>query len=285
MQNVQMLIIDPQRDFMDEQDSALPVGGATADMQRTAKFVERVGAKFADVHVTFDSHNAVGIERPGMWVNDNGDYAPANTIITAADVEAGIWRARNGQLKPGALGGKTIQEYLLAYVKALESQGNYPLMIWPTHCVIGTPGWAMQADLAGALSEWEIRYFATLDRVTKGSCPWTEHYGALSAEVPLDNDASTGFGSPTSIALLNALQSADMIAVAGEAASHCVMSTVNQIADRFGDALLGKFYLLTDAMSPVVVPGGPDFTDATNAWLKKMESRGMHLTTTTQFLA
>ena len=282
MQNVQLVIIDPQADFMDTQDAALAVSGATADMQRTAKFVERVGNKLGDIHVTFDSHNSVGIERPGMWVDDNGDYAPPFTIITAADVEARIWQPRNGHLKPGALGGQTIQQYMLDYVKALEAQGNYPLMVWPTHCVIGSSGWALQPDLFGALSDWELKQFATINRVTKGSCPWTEHYGALSAEVPLANDPSTGLNT----GFLSMLQDADMIAISGEALSHCVMSTVNQIADNFGDSLLGKFYLLTDAMSPVgQAPGGPDFPAISADWLKRMEARGMHLTTTTEFLA
>jgi hypothetical protein len=44
--------------------------------------------------------------------------------------------------------------------------------------------------------------------------------------------------------------------------------------------LLGKFYLLTDCMSPVVVPGA-DFTDAADEALKGFEASGMHLVQST----
>ena len=82
------------------------------------------------------------------------------------------------------------------------------------------------------------------------------------------------------------LAQADMIAVAGEALSHCVMSTVNQIADNIGEEHLRKFYILTDASSPVPKVGdGPDFPAIAASWLKDMEARGMNLTTTDAFLA
>jgi nicotinamidase/pyrazinamidase len=282
MQRVHLVIIDPQVDFMDTPDSALPVAGASNDMKRVAGLVKRIGRKLDGIHVTYDSHRVLGIERPGMWVNGNGDYAPPFTMISSGDIESGIWLPRNGHLKPGALGGKSIKQYMVDYARALEQGGKYALMVWPRHCVIGTPGYAMQADLFAELADWEVARFATVNSVVKGTCMWTEHYGALSAEVPLATDPTTGLNTR----FLDVLAKADIVVIAGEALSHCVMSTVNQIADGFGPDLLGKIHLLTDGMSPVgAVPGGPDFPVIGADWLKQMERQGMRLTTTDTFLA
>ena len=121
-----------------------------------------------------------------------------------------------------------------------------------------------------------------VDYVTKGSNPWTEHYGALQAEVVDDSDDSTSLNTK----FLEMLQQADVVALAGEALSHCVMATVNQIADNIGDEHIKKFHILTDCSSPVpAIPNVIDFPAIAAKWLKTMERRGMHLTTSKDFLA
>jgi nicotinamidase-related amidase len=84
---------------------------------------------------------------------------------------------------------------------------------------------------------------------------------------------------------LDMLQQADIVAVAGEALSHCVKETVTQIADNIGGEHIKKFVILTDCCSPVgAVPGGPDFPAIAEEWLKAMERKGMRLTTSDEFL-
>lgn len=68
----QLLIIDPQNDFMDIEGAALPVQGANADMNRLAAFIDGARDKLDDIHVTLDSHHRVGIERPAMWRKADG---------------------------------------------------------------------------------------------------------------------------------------------------------------------------------------------------------------------
>ncbi|MEN9614218.1 MAG: hypothetical protein RLZZ347_525 [Candidatus Parcubacteria bacterium] len=282
MQNVHLLIIDPQVDFMDSKGSALPVTGANDDMCRLAGMVRRVGHKLADVHVTMDSHHVVDVAHPGMWENQKGQNPAPFTMITPDDLETGIWRPRNQHCKPPQLGGQTLGQYMLGYTRALAKGGKYPLMVWPEHCLIGTSGHRVQDELMGALVEWERKYFATIDFVTKGTSPYTEHFGALMAEVPMATDPSTGLNT----AFLSVLAQADIVAVAGEALSHCVLETVSQIADNIGAEHIKKFHILTDCTSPVPQPpGGPDFPAIAKAWLKKMEGRGMTLTTSGKFLA
>ncbi len=270
--NIQLLIIDPQNDFMDMPESALPVAGAVADMQRTAVLIDRVGKKLTDIHVTLDSHRLLDIAHPAWWINARGDNPAPFTIISEDDVANGIWTPRNPRFR----------ERALRYVADLARGGKYPLCIWPPHCLIGTWGHNVQADLNRALQEWSKKEFAMVDYVTKGSNPWTEHYGALMAEVPDPEDPTTMINRD----FLTMLQEADIVAVAGEALSHCVKETVTQIADNIGDEHIKKFVILTDCSSPVgAVPGGPDFPAIADAWLRDMEKRGMKLMTSGQFLA
>lgn len=280
--SVHLLIIDPQVDFMDSPNSALPVPGGNADMRRLAAMIQRVGSRLADIHVTLDSHRVIDIGHPGMWRNQDGKLPSPFTIISVSDIETGVWRPRNEHAKLAELGGKSLGQYMLEYARALAAGGQYPLMVWPEHCLIGTPGHAVQADLMAALIDWERREFANVDYVVKGTNSFTEHYGALMAEVPMPTDPGTGLNTQ----FLSVLAQADIVVVAGEALSHCVMSTVNQIANNIGEEHVRKFHILTDCSSPVpALPNGPDFPAMAARWLKDMERRGMTLATSTSFMA
>lgn len=277
-----LLVIDPQYDFMDNPDSSLPVTGANNDMRRLAKMVARVGPRLADIHVTLDSHQVIHVAHRGMWRDRDGNMPTPFTIITPDDIAAGIWRPRNELLKPPELEGRTLGEFMLWYAKELARGGRYPLMIWPEHCIIGTPGYDVQHDLVTVLNEWARREFANVDYMAKGTTTFVEHFGAFMAEVPLPTVPSTGLNA----AALGILASADIIGVGGEALSHCVMSTVDQIAGNIGDEHIAKFHILIDASSPVPQPpGGPNFAQIADEWLHRMEKLGMTLTTTEKFLA
>jgi nicotinamidase/pyrazinamidase len=269
---VHLVVIDPQKDFMDDADSSLPVPGANDDMKRLAKMIDRVGNKFEDIHVTLDSHRVIDVGHPDMWRNERGEQPAPFTIISADDINNGIWTPRNPNFR------KRMHEYAVA----LEGGGKYPLIVWPVHCIIGSPGHNIQSDLFAALQKWERSEFANVDYVTKGTNTFTEHYGALMAEVPDPSDPSTQLNTD----FLRVFDDADIVGVAGEALSHCLKETVTQIADNIGEDHLGKFRILTDCSSPVPQTGnGPDFPAIAQAWLVEMQQRGMKLTTSVEFLA
>ncbi len=269
---VELIIIDGQIDFMDLPGAALPVAGAVQDMTRTAALIKRVGAKLDDIHCTLDSHRLIDIAHPAWWMDQNGKQPNPFTMISAADIEASIWTPRN----PG------FRARTLDYAHTLESTpSHYKIFIWPPHCLIGTLGHTLIPVLNDALQQWSDKYFAMVDYVTKGSNPWTEHYGALMAEVPDPSDPGTQLNT----GFLSMLADADIVAVAGEASSHCVLKTVQQIADNIGDAHIRKFHLLTNCMSPVPQnPGGPDFPKMAKDFFRDMKARGMTLTTAEDFL-
>ena len=268
-----LLIIDPQNGFMDIDGAALPVPGANDDMDRVADLINRVGSRFEDIHVTMDSHHPVDIAHPIWWQDQDGNPPPPLvTIVSADDVDSGVWQARN-------LG---VRDRSHEYVRTLAVGGKKQLCVWPPHCLIGSRGHNFQEKLGQALREWEEREFATVNVLTKGSNPYTEHYGAFMAEVPDPDDPTTGLNTER----LQMLAGADIVFVAGEASSHCVMESVNQIADNIGDEHLTKFHLLTDCMSSVAaIPNVIDFPALTEVWLKEMESRGMVLTTSVEVFA
>jgi len=270
---VHLVIIDPQNDFMDIPGATLPVAGASEDMKRVAKLIDRVGHKLDDIHITLDSHNRISIERPSWWMGPDGKQPPPFTLILASDVEAGIWTPRNPNFR----------DRTLKYLRDLEaSPDNYRHMVWTHHCEIGTWGHNVYPELLPALQRWQDKEFANVHFVTKGSNPWTEHFGALMAEVPDPDDPSTQLNTD----FLGMMAEADLIGVAGEASSHCVLRTIHQIAKNIGDEHLKKFNILTDGMSSIGVnPGGPDFPKITKAFFKDMERRGMKLVTCADFLS
>jgi nicotinamidase/pyrazinamidase len=270
--NVHLLIIDPQNDFCDIPGATLPVTGAKADMGRLAKLIDRIGPKLADIHVTMDSHRIIDIAHPAWWVDSKGNPPAPFTLISAADIEAGIWTPRNIGFRARSL----------AYARSLESSADhYKICVWPPHCLIGTWGHNVQDTLNTALQTWSFREFAMVDYVTKGSNPFTEHYGALAAEVPDPSDSGTSLNTD----FLQVLSQADIVVVGGEASSHCVLKTVSQIAQNIGVDQVAKFHLLTDCMSPVGALPGVDFPKIAVQFQRNMEKLGMHLTDSVSFLA
>lgn len=275
--NIHLLVIDPQNDFCDlpaeyllkdgpaAAAPSLPVTGAHADMQRLGELIQRGVRGLTDISVTLDSHHHLGIERPTFWMQGDGKEVTPFTQILAADVRARKYLPRHFAGTARAL----------AYLDALEAAGRYTLMVWPGHCEIGTWGHNVHADVRQAYNRWETLELGVVQKVTKGSNPWTEHYSALMAEVPDPLDPTTQFNR----GLIDVLEQADLVPIAGEAGSHCVKATVEHIVDNFGQDRLSKLVLLTDCISPVA-----GFEQQYQDFLSTMQSRGLQLATSSEFL-
>ncbi len=272
---ISLLIIDPQNDFCDIPERerpmlesgmrlspALPVSGADRDMKRLAAFIERAGERLSEIHVSLDSHHPVDIAHPSWWHDADGAAPAPFTVISAAEVRAGSWRASD----------PARQARSLAYVEALERNGRYALVVWPEHCLIGDWGHNMHTPVADALAAWARKRLKTIGFVTKGSNPYTEHYSAVRAEVPDPADPAT----LTNDRLIGKLAEADTILIAGEALSHCVANTVRDIADSIGAQNISKMVLLTDCTSPV-----SGFEHLGEDFVREMTARGMRVAAST----
>lgn len=262
-----LLTIDGQFDFCDPKGK-LYVQGAEKDMSRLAKMVRRISGDLDDIIATLDSHRTLHIAHPVWWVDAQGNHPTPFTLINEADV-VGVnpkWKATN----PG------YQERSIEYVKKLAANKRYVLCIWPPHCLIGSQGHSIYPELFDAFCEWE-KQFAVINYVTKGSNIFTEHYSALCADVFDAEDPTTGINTN----LIQMLQDPEivLIGISGEASTHCVRSTVMDIADNFGEENIKKFVYLEDTCSPV-----PGFEYLQLDFIDKMTKRGMQIMTSDKFL-
>lgn len=277
--NIHLLLIDPQNDFCDlpagwhatdastgaQLQPALPVAGAHADMLRLAGLIREGAGGIAGITVTLDSHHRFDIAHPTFWqARDGGAVAPF-TAITAAQVRGGDYRPRDPAALPRAL----------AYIDELERRGRYSLMVWPVHCEIGSWGHNVHAAVKAAYNAWEDEQLRVVEKIAKGSNPWTEHYSAIQAEVPDAGDPGTLLNMP----LVESLDRADLIVVAGEASSHCVKATTEHIVANLPSGRPAKLVLVTDCMSPVT-----GFEVQHQAFLKDMAERGVQLRTSAEVL-
>ncbi|MDR0225294.1 MAG: cysteine hydrolase [Burkholderiaceae bacterium] len=267
--NTQLLVIDPQNDFCDLPDDwcpdipaagriapSLPVAGAHADMQRLAQWIRRQGHGIDAITVTLDSHQRYDIAHPAFWCSGSGAQVAPFTPILAAQVRAGQFLPRD----------ETALLRTLAYLDTLEAQGRYTLMVWPVHCEVGSWGHGVHADVLAAFGQWQQQRQRAVYNVFKGLNPWTEHYSALLAEVPDPADPATQLNT----SLLQRLDQAGLLVVAGEASSHCVRSTVEHLVEHLSHP--ERMVLMQDAMSPV-----PGFETAHHEFLAAMQARGLRL--------
>jgi nicotinamidase-related amidase len=278
--NVQLLVIDPQNDFCDVPAAyrpldpltgaavapALPVAGAHADMLRTAALIRAAGPAIDEITVTLDSHHQVDVAHPTFWRRADGGAVAPFTPITAAQVRAGEFTPRDAAALPRTL----------AYLDELEARGRYVLMVWPVHCEIGTWGHDVHADVRAAYNAWERAALRSVRKVTKGENPWTEHYSAIQAEVP---DAGDPHTLPNT-ALVEALDRAQLLLVAGEASSHCVRATTEHLVARLPSGRPERVVLLIDCMSPVA-----GFEAQQAEFLAGMRALGVRAMTSTEALA
>lgn len=226
-----LLAIDVQKDFME--GGALGVPGSIGDVERITRFIYNNMGGISNIMCSLDTHTPHQIFHPCWWENENGDHPAPYTVITYADVEANRWRPVIG-----------VQESI-KYLKELESTAKKQLCIWPYHCIAGTEGASLEGEFA------KMVYFHSVARKTKnlmipkGQDPYSEMYGIIKPEYSQKNFLNT--------TVLNAIEKYDEVYVVGEAASHCLLESVKQIAEHFANRpeVTQKITILEDCTSPI----------------------------------
>jgi nicotinamidase-related amidase len=278
---VVLLLVDVQNTFCLPEHELFVAGrsgrGAIEDSGRIAAFLYRNLGSVTQVVVTLDTHSAVQIFHPIFWVDEKGGHPAPHTVITLADVESGRWRVNPALAAAVALRpGFDLAAWALHYARRLAEGGKYPLVVWPYHSMVGGVGHAMVSAVEEAVFFHSIARQAPTRVEIKGQSPLTENYSVLRPEVTEDADGSEV--ARANRALVEHLLASDRVIVAGEAKSHCVAWTVEDLLGEIrarDPGLARKVVLLEDCTSPVVVPGVVDFTDAAEAAFARFAEAGM----------
>jgi nicotinamidase-related amidase len=277
-----LLLVDVQNTFCLPEFELFVGGrsgrGAVEDSARLSSFLYRNLAHVTQVVVTLDTHTAVQIFHPVFWVDEAGEHPPPHTVLSLEDIEAGRWRVNPGVVAAVApRPGFDVEGWARHYARRLHERGKYPLVIWPYHSMVGGIGHALVSVIEEAV------FFHSIVRQTptrvevKGRNALTENYSVLRPEVL--EDAGGESVATLNAALVDHLLSFDALIVAGQAKSHCVAWTVEDLLEEFHarDARRAeRVYLLDDCTSPVVVPGVADFTDPAEAAYARFAAAGMH---------
>jgi nicotinamidase-related amidase len=290
--DVHLLLIDVQKDFCFPEGSLYVGGrsgrGAIEDTRRLAEFIHHNLGQLTNITATFDTHFAYQIFFPSFWIDKVGEHLKPHREITCAQIDAGDVRPDPSIAKWLCNGNYTwLVQQARHYCAELEKAGKYKLYLWPPHCLLGSDGHA----LAGLIQE--ARLFHSYVRgaqswaEVKGGNPLTENYSVMRPEVLTRHD-----GLPLAqrnAQFLKTLIGADAVLIAGQAASHCVKSSIDDLLEEIvaqDPKLAKKVYLLTDCMSSVAVPDGKggfhaDFTPQAEAALQKFAAAGMNLVKST----
>ncbi len=278
---VALLLVDVQNTFCLPEFELFVAGrsgrGAIEDSERIAAFLYRNLDVVTQIVVTLDTHTAAQIFHPLFWVDEAGEHPAPHTVISLADVESGRWRV-NPDLAPvvAPRPGFDVEEWGHYYARRLAEGGKYPLVVWPYHSMVGGIGHAMVSAVEEAVFFHAVARQSHTQVEVKGQNPLTENYSVLRPEV-LEDASGSPIDSPNR-ALVEHLLSFDTVVIAGEAKSHCVEWTIEDLLTEIrarDPGLARKFVLLDDCSSAVVVPGVADFTDAAEAASERFVAAGM----------
>ncbi len=291
---VHLLLIDAQKDFCFPRGSLYVGGrsgrGALDDNARLARFVYRHLARLSEITCTLDTHLPFQIFFADFWLDAEGAPLDAHRVVSADDVRAG--RARpNPDVAAFVCGGDVawLRRQAEDYCAQLERAGKYQLYLWPPHCLLGGEGHNLAGVVQAArlFHAWARRAPNGLE--LKGSLALSENYSVLAPEVLTAHDGSV-LGARNA-ALVDRLLRADALIVAGQAASHCVKSSLEDLLAeiRARDArLASRVYVLRDVMSSVALPDAQrpgeflvDFTPQAEATLALLAEAGMHVVDST----
>ena len=279
---VALVVVDMQNTFCTP-GFELFVGGrsgtaAVEDSRRLCEFVYRNLDSLTQVVPTLDTHQALQIFHRLFLVDADGNHPEPYTLVTAEEVESGRWRVSAAAAGGLGLDPGYAEEHLRYYTSELERGGKYSLTVWPFHAMLGGIGYALVPAVEEALFFHSVARYAPLDFQPKGDNALTEHYSMLGPEVDVDLQ-----GEPLgkrNQPLVERLLQYDAVVIAGQAKSHCVAWTIDDllsdpnVVDR---GLEEKVYLLEDCTSPVVVPGVVDYTDEADAAFARFADSGAHL--------
>jgi len=252
--------------------------GAVDDNRRLCEFMYRNIGVITEISATMDTHMPIQIFHAIFLVDKEGNHPDPLTLVSVEDVQHGRWRFNPALAGSLGIDANTGQRYLQHYTEKLQARGKYNLTIWPYHAMLGGIGHALVSSVEEAIFFHSIARYSRADFIIKGDNPLTEHYSAVGPEV-LDGPDGTPIAQKNDT-FVEKLRHFDAVVIAGQAKSHCLAWTINDLLDDIqtqDKRLVQKVYLLEDCTSPVVIPGLVDYTEEADAAFQRFSNAGMHI--------
>jgi nicotinamidase-related amidase len=255
--------------------------GAVDDNRRLCAFVYKNLGTITQIFPSLDSHRAMQVFHAIWLVDEDGNHPAPYTLVSAEDVDSGRWRANRAVAEALGIDPDYAARHIVHYAHRLAEGGKYDLTIWPYHGMLGGIGHALVSAVEEAIFFHGIARHSNPEFQVKGDDPLTEHYSMLGPEVTEGPDGDRLGGK--NAALIEKLLTFDAVIVAGQAKSHCMAWTIDDLLEEeaAGDRLAERTYLLEDCTSPVVVPGVVDYTDQADAAFERYAAAGMHVVRST----
>ncbi|MEN3279771.1 MAG: hypothetical protein V7607_911 [Solirubrobacteraceae bacterium] len=281
-----LLVVDVQNTFCVPEFELFVAGrsgrGAVDDSRRLSEFVYRNLGAITQIFPSLDTHHAMQVFHAVWLVDDHGEHPAPYTLISAEDVQAGRWKINPAVADALGIDAGYAERHLAHYTRRLAEGGKYDLTVWPYHAMLGGIGHALVSAVEEAIFFHGMARASEPDFQVKGDNPLTEHYSMLGPEVTEGPDGDRLGGKNRE--LIEKLLTFDAVVVAGQAKSHCVAWTIDDLlrTDSVQEGRLAeRMYLLEDCTSPVVVPGVVDYTDEADGAFERFAAAEMHVVRST----
>jgi nicotinamidase-related amidase len=255
--------------------------GAVDDNRRLAEFLYRNLGAITQVFPSLDTHHAMQVFHAVWLVDAGGAHPDPYTLVSPEEVADGRWQVNPAVADEVGIDLDYAQRHLVHYTRALARSGKYDLTVWPYHAMLGGIGHALVSAVEEAVFFHGIARSSRPDFQVKGDHSLTEHYSMLGPEVTEGPDGEQLASKNT--ALIARLLTFDAVVVAGQAKSHCLAWTIDDLLadDLVRERLARRTYLLEDCTSAVVVPGVVDYTDEADAAFARFAEAGIHVVRST----
>jgi nicotinamidase-related amidase len=280
-----LLAVDVQNTFCIPEFELFVAGrsgtGAVDDNRRLCEFIYRHLEAITQILPSLDTHHAMQIFHAIWLVDEHGNHPAPYTLVSENDVANGRWRVNPEVAETLGIDIDYAERHLAHYTRRLAEGGKYDLTIWPYHAMLGGIGHALVSAVEEAVFFHGIARESFPEFQVKGDNPLTEHYSMLGPEVTEGPDGDPLGGKSTE--LIAKLLTFDAVVVAGQAKSHCLAWTIDDLLEdeNLQERLAERIYLLEDCTSPVVVPGLVDYTSEADAAFERYADAGIHVVRST----
>lgn len=303
---ITLLIVDPQNDFhdfkIDGNTPSLPVPGSLNDSHRIRDLIIANIDHIDTIIVTLDTHQREHIAHSRCWINKYKKHPEPHEKISFTDIDTKRWKL-NPELSWYKASPENARKWCRDYTKKLEMLGKFQLTIWPDHCLVEkyakypcnneldsdvlnvvevcpdylklrsgdrlkrSEGHKVTRAIEDALQVWTHRKRGNkVKYILKGLNNKTEMYSAVRAEVPDPEDPTTALN----VDLLRTLKNAGHLLVCGQARSHCVKNTIEDIVKYWPKQRMSQLVLLEDGCSDVT-----GYKEPGEAFVAEMRTKGL----------